>query len=148
VYQLTGGEISFCLREPSGAFTSKFSAIFMALVQIRDHHPREFIILSDSMSSLRALQTQKISPRTHSVVYEIKEASWWLQRHGYGIHIMWIPSHVGVMGNERADRLTGEAVQGDTEFAAPVRRYDLPPLSRVRMLDGWQCSWNEGGMGR
>jgi hypothetical protein len=31
---------------------------------------------SDSMSSLRALRTQKISHRTHSLVYEIKEASW------------------------------------------------------------------------
>jgi ribonuclease HI len=55
VYQLNGDEISFGLREPSGAFTSELSAIFMALVQIRDHHPDEFIILSDSQ---RALQTR------------------------------------------------------------------------------------------
>jgi ribonuclease HI len=121
VYQLNGGEISFRLREPSRVFTSELSAIFMALVQIRDHHPGEFIFLSDSMSSLRALQTRKISPGTHSLVYGIKEASWWLERHGYGIHIMWIPCHVlGVIGNERAARLAGEAVQGDTKFAAPV----------------------------
>jgi ribonuclease HI len=69
------------------------------------------------------------------LVYEIKEVSWWLERHGYGVHIMWIPSHVGVMGNERADRLAGEAFQGDTEFAAPVRPSDFRPVSRVRMLD-------------
>jgi hypothetical protein len=50
----------------------------MALVQIRDHHPGEFSILFDSISSLRALQTRKISPRTHSLVYEIKQASWWV----------------------------------------------------------------------
>jgi hypothetical protein len=71
----------------------------MALVQIRDHDPGEFIILSDSMSSLRAWQTRKMSPRTHSLVYEIKEASWWLDRHGYEIHIMWIEIHVGVIGS-------------------------------------------------
>jgi hypothetical protein len=75
VYQLSGGEISFRLWEPSGVFTSELSTIFMALVQIRDHHPGKFIILSYSMSSLRALQTREISPRTHSSVYEIKEAS-------------------------------------------------------------------------
>jgi hypothetical protein len=61
---------------------------------------------------------------------------------------MWIPSHVCVMVNERADRLIGEAVQGDTEFAAPVHPSDFRPLSRVRMLDGWQCSWSKGGMGK
>jgi hypothetical protein len=72
---------------------------------------------SKSDSSLRALQTRKISPRTHSLVYEIKEASWWL-----GSYYVDIPFHVGVMGNER---LVGEAVWGDTEFAAPVRPSDF-----------------------
>jgi hypothetical protein len=62
--------------------------------------------------------------------------------------MMWVPSHVGVMGNKRAERLAGEAVQGDTEFAAPVRPSDFRPVSEVRMLDSWQCSWSEGGMGR
>jgi ribonuclease HI len=148
VYQLNGGEISFRLQEPSGVFTSELSAIFMALVQIRDHHPGEFIIFSDSMSSVSALQTQIISPRTHSLVYEIKEASWRLERHGYGVHNMWIPSHVGLMGNKRVDRLAGDAFRGDTEFATPVRPSDFRLVSRVRMLDGWQCSWSKGGMGR
>jgi hypothetical protein len=50
VYQLNGGEISFRLREPSGVFISELSAIFMALVLVRDHHPAEFIILSDSIT--------------------------------------------------------------------------------------------------
>jgi hypothetical protein len=72
---------------------------------------------------------------------------WWLERWGCGIHIMWIPFHVGVMGNEQADSLACEAVQGDTEFAAHVRPSDFRPLSRVRMLDSWQCSWSEGRMG-
>jgi hypothetical protein len=61
---------------------------------------------------------------------------------------MWIPSNVVVMGNERADRLASEAVQGDVEFAAAVRPTDFRPLSRVRMLDNRQRSWSEGGMDR
>jgi hypothetical protein len=51
---------------------------------------------------------------------------------------MWIPSHLGVMGNERADCLADEAVQDDTEFAAPVRPSDFRPLSILRMLDDWR----------
>jgi hypothetical protein len=61
---------------------------------------------------------------------------------------MWIPSHVSVMGNEQADHMAGEAVQDETEFAAPVPPSDYRPVSKVRMLDGWQCSWSESGMGR
>jgi hypothetical protein len=82
------------------------------------------------------------------LVYEIKWASLWLKRHRYKIHIMWIPSHVGVMSNERANRLAGEVARGGTEFAAPVRPSDFRPLSVVGMLDGWQCDWSGGGMGR
>jgi hypothetical protein len=44
-------------------------------------------------------------------------------------------SPVGVMGNERADRLAGKAVQGDMKFIASVRPSDFRPLSRVRILE-------------
>jgi hypothetical protein len=142
---LSGGEISFRLWEPSGVFTSELSEIFMALPWSKS----EITTLVNLLFYRTALQTQKISHRTHSLVYEIKEASWWLERQGYKIHIMRIPSHVGVMGNERVDRLASEAAQGGTEFAAPVRPFDFRPfdfrpfdfrpLSRARMLDGWQC---------
>jgi hypothetical protein len=44
VCQLNGGGISFRQREPSGVFTSELSAIFMALVKIRDHRPGDPLI--------------------------------------------------------------------------------------------------------
>jgi hypothetical protein len=53
-------EVERELREPSGVFTSELPVIFMALVQIKGHHPGEFIILYDSMSFLRGLQTLHI----------------------------------------------------------------------------------------
>jgi hypothetical protein len=48
------------------------------------------------------------------------------------------------MSSERANHLAGEAVQGDTEFAAPVRPSDFRLVLRVRMLNGSHCSWSEG----
>jgi hypothetical protein len=60
---------------------------------------------------------------------------------------MWIPSHVGVMGNKGADSLASEAARGRTEFAAPVWPSDFRPLSKARMLDDWQCGWSGGAMG-
>jgi hypothetical protein len=94
------------------------------------------------MSSLKALQTRKVVPRTHSFIYVIKETCWWLKNNGYEIHKMWIPSHVGVRANERDD------VENGMEWHAPVRPSDFFPLSRVRLLEGCQSGWDCCDMGR
>jgi hypothetical protein len=57
--------------------------------------------------------------------------------------MMWIPSHVGVRGNERADLLAGDAVENGMELHAPARPSDVLPLSRVRVLEGWQNGWDD-----
>jgi hypothetical protein len=79
------------------------SVIFVALIQMGARHPGRYLVVTDSMSLLKALHTRKVASRTHSLVYEIKEACWWLKKNGYEIHMMWIPSYVEVRGNERAD---------------------------------------------
>jgi hypothetical protein len=66
VYLSGSLESSFRQREPSGVFTSEISAIFVALIQIRARRPGRYLIMTDSMSSLKALQTGKVAPRTHS----------------------------------------------------------------------------------
>jgi hypothetical protein len=60
----------------------------------KSSRPGRYLIVTDSMSCLKALQTLKVAPRTHSLVYEIKWACWWLKKNGYEIHEMWFPSYV------------------------------------------------------
>jgi hypothetical protein len=55
-------------------FNSEMSAIFVALIQIRARRPSINLIVTDSMSSLRALQTRRFALRTNSLLYEIKKA--------------------------------------------------------------------------
>jgi ribonuclease HI len=113
---------SLGLREPCGVFTLDMSAIFVALIQIRTRFPGRYLIVTDSMSFLKALQTLQVASRTPSLEYKIKEACWWpLKNNMYEIHMMWIPSRVGVRGNERADRLAGDVVENGMEWHAPVQ---------------------------
>jgi hypothetical protein len=50
------------------------SAFCVALIQIRARRPGiRYLIVTDSMGSLRALQTRKVAPRTNSLVYEINQ---------------------------------------------------------------------------
>jgi hypothetical protein len=44
-------------------------------------------------------------------------------------------------GNERVDQLAGTAVKNGIEWHAPFRPSDFLPLSRVRLLEGWQSGW-------
>jgi hypothetical protein len=62
--------------------------------------------------------------------------------------MMWIPSHVGVGDNKRADQLAGDAVENDIEWHACVRLSDFLPFSRVRLLEGWWSGWDGSDMGR
>jgi hypothetical protein len=54
---------------------------------------------------------------------------------------------VGVRSNERLDLWADDAVENGIEWHAPVRPSDFPPLSTVRLLEGWQSGWDGSDMG-
>jgi ribonuclease HI len=58
------------------------------------------LVFTDSLSSVKALLSKKISHQTHPLVYECKEMCTDLLEDGVKVEIMWIPSHVGLEGNE------------------------------------------------
>jgi hypothetical protein len=59
VYHSGGLESSFHPWKPNGVFTWEMSPIFVALIRIRARRrrPDRYLIQTDSMSSLKALQT-------------------------------------------------------------------------------------------
>jgi ribonuclease HI len=58
------------------------------------------LVFTDSLSSVKALLSKKTSHQTHPLVYECKEMCTDLLEDGVKVEIMWIPSHVGLEGNE------------------------------------------------
>jgi ribonuclease HI len=84
--------------------------------------------LTDSLSSVKALLSRKISHRTHPLVYECKQMCSNLVEDGIEVGIIWIPAHVGLEGNEIVDEwarhaaLNG-AVFGKICFAKRVAGY-------------------------
>jgi hypothetical protein len=54
-------EMGFRLVEPSGIFTAELTSIFYALELIRNHSTVRYMTLTDSLSSVQALQTRAIS---------------------------------------------------------------------------------------
>ena len=65
------------------------------------------VIFSDSLSSLSAIKTGKSSCRPQmldEILHLINEIQ-------VDIHFVWIPSHLGIKGNERVDRLPQNATK-------------------------------------
>jgi ribonuclease HI len=148
VYHVENFELGLRLKEPCGVFTSELTAILQALTHIKSHSPGKFLILTDSLSSIAALQSQYISPKTHSLVYDCKVAFWILLGIGYEISIGWVPSHVGIGGNERVDQIAKIAASGAEFLETAPHSFDYVPLAKKRVLGEWQDRWDRSDMGR
>uniref|UniRef100_T1INW8 Uncharacterized protein n=1 Tax=Strigamia maritima TaxID=126957 RepID=T1INW8_STRMM len=63
-----------------------------------------------------------------------------LQNAGTSVRFMWIPSHIGVPGNEAADMAAKAACSVRSD--APVFGADLLALLRRQVLGVWQSHWD------
>jgi ribonuclease HI len=99
VHQMGVGGFGHKIPSRAGVFTAELSALFTAL----QHIAEVILILTDSLSSVKAILFRKIAHQTHSLVYECKQLCWSLCQNGIEVRLMWIPSHVGLVGNELVD---------------------------------------------
>lgn len=83
-------------------------ALDYALVENFNH----YIILSDSLSTITCIQNQNIS--SSDVIYSILCLIHAHQLKGNLMHIVWIPSHNAIGGNEIADRLAKQIATSTT----------------------------------
>ncbi|GBM12396.1 hypothetical protein AVEN_160897-1, partial [Araneus ventricosus] len=95
--------LSYRLHNCCSVFTAELVAIFCALQEISPSSQRNFIIYTDSMSALDTLS--HYDTQMHPVGLEILSVSQFLRNKGFSIIFCWVPSHVGISGNEIADSI-------------------------------------------
>ena len=138
---------SFCrgnsLPKAASVFTAELSAIVLALEVIFTLPVSSFVIFSDSRSALSALQSFT-SASLHPLILSILEWLYLLQGKGSRVSFCWVPAHVGVPGNERADVLAGDAATR-LPPRSPVPFRDVFPLIRLAVLTCWQERWEVHG---
>jgi hypothetical protein len=109
------------IRGPAGVFT--------ALRHVHEviRPPERCLILTDSLSSIKAMLSRKIRHQTHPLVYECKKLCWSLYQKGIEVKLMWIPSHID-------DR----ALEG-TIFDIPLSSSDFQSLARPAFVRAWEA---------
>jgi hypothetical protein len=118
----------------AGIFTVELTALFVTLWHVNDVIQLPFnwyFFLTDSLSSVKAMLSRKISHRTHSLVYECKQMCSGLFWNGVEVVIMWISSNVELEGNEVVD-------MQHLIFDIPLPPVHFQGLARSVLLKKWQ----------
>ena len=131
---------SFKQRLPSNAsiFTAEVTAIDLALDAITESDDDHFIIFSDSLSVLLSLHNMKLD---NPLILKLLEKLHHLSCAHKTIHLCWIPSHIGIRGNEAADMAAKESLNLDIT-ASQVPYTDLKCHINHFISNKWQERWS------
>ena len=129
------------MRIPDGSsvFTAEAKAIDLALDFVNNcTYTDKFVIFSDSLSVLQALNhtCSKNSQIQHLLLkhHEISSSK--------SVIYCWIPSHIGIYGNEKVDKSAKESLNLEvTDFKIPFNNFK--PLINKYVCDKWQTLWDE-----
>ncbi|XP_066973192.1 uncharacterized protein [Macrobrachium rosenbergii] len=123
------------LSSVASIFTAEINAILKALKEILIHNGNNFIIYSDSKSVLQALESfNPLNP----LILEVLEWLFLLKRREKEVKFCWVPSHVGVDGNVKADQLAKSAVNSPEPTRCLLPYRDVYPVVGQTIKKRWQ----------
>ena len=129
------------MRIPDGSsvFTAEAKAIDLALDFVNNcTYTDKFVIFSDSLSVLQALNhsSSKNSQIQHLLLKHHETSS------SKSVVYCWIPSHIGIYGNEKVDKSAKESLNLEvTDFKIPFNNFK--PFINKYVCDKWQTLWDE-----
>ena len=128
------------IRLPNSAsiYTAELQALKMAFNLIEHSTGHHFIIFTDSLSSLMALQGNKYD---HPYIIELLDLYSELVTLQKSVVLAWVPSHVGIKGNEKVDNLAKEALNLNISYLKiPFTDFKVNVNNYIRSK--WQLLWD------
>jgi ribonuclease HI len=149
--------ISESIRLPDNlsVYSTELIAIHQSLIRVQELHskgeityPYEVTIFSDSLSSLQSIENERSKARNDLVQVVIKEHNA-VYELGVTIQLVWVPSHIGLPGNEKADM----AAKNGLSLQPPHPNYNIGhrecnSIIRSYINKQWQEQWSSTPKGR
>ena len=135
-----GRDVSKSVRitDKASIFTAELVALNLSLDIIRRSKRQKFTIFSDSLSSLLAIYNRHLET---GYVQKFLIAYGQLVNSGKTITLCWIPSHIGIRGNERADEAAKLALSSTiSSLKCPPTDFHQDLANRCQTL--WQEEWD------
>lgn len=130
------GSVLARLSAHNSALTAELYALYSA-VSFLSAFPGPFVVFTDSLSSLSSLL--HVSPRSHFLVLRLAAL---LSSFPLKFVLEWVPSHVGVPGNERADQLAKSASLLPRVTSTHLSSRELQHLLRQHYNSACQSQWS------
>ncbi|KAL4132395.1 hypothetical protein QTP88_009549 [Uroleucon formosanum] len=128
----------FKLLPEASIFTAETQAIKEALLFANSTSTNNILIISDSLSALLAIEAPNPS---NEIIYQIHNIISSTQKL---IEFIWVPSHTGIPGNEKADTLANEAITSISSTSISTLPYqDIKRIINTHTTNMWQKSWDE-----
>ena len=135
-------EFKFKLDSNCSIFTSEAYAIQEALDYILIGNNRKYVILTDSMSVLKSLDTVKPwTYKTNSAIWSIRKSYRRNKLKNNHISFVWVKAHTGLEGNEYVDKLAKDSIcDGSlTEYAFVLSDVNICVKSIIKHK--WSQRW-------
>ena len=134
------GTRGYRLRDGCSIFTAEVEAINKALAYVKVSTRKSFVIFSDSMSVLQAIESQESK---NPLVNRVLQACQKILSNGKFITFCWLPSHRDIRGNEDADRAAKDALS-----KAQPEKFELPCTDVFMKIQPfisslWQERWDK-----
>ena len=99
------------------------------------NQPTSFPTLKSALQSV--IHKNLSNPTTHDILLKYND----LHNYHYNIIFCWIPSHVGIKGNTKADKLARVTPISSTQ-GIPIPPSDALPTLRNYIHTIWQATWD------
>ncbi|XP_043264231.1 uncharacterized protein LOC122404362, partial [Colletes gigas] len=139
------GNIGFKLPDYFLVLSCEAYAILEGLKYIgKANNNDKFIIYSDSMSALTALHvTEPKNPIIRQIIEKYNEIL--SNKQATEILFGWVPSHIGIAGNERADKVSkGAANSPRHPLNTPIYHKEVFKSFFKILKEHWNLSWKSG----